>query len=218
MPYYPKSQIKTNLYTSGGEYSLTPPNYSSFQNSYIGYYYKLSNGRVYTGKNLTDGIRQTLYVIENLIPLQNNDEDDISPLFTPDSNFIELNPDQPTFQYNNISKTTLFKSRLLPFYNPTTPTQTDYELGVFTRYFCKKNNELRYIEIDKKTFNSLSAKSTDIAWDLYSPISTLWYITGDKTTITKTNKGLVSLIETQQKWYGFPQYFKDQYLKYYLAT
>ena len=45
--YYPKSQIKTNLYTSGGEYSLTPPNYSSLQNSYIGYYYKLSNGNLY---------------------------------------------------------------------------------------------------------------------------------------------------------------------------
>ena len=218
MPYYPKSQIKTNLYTSGGEYSLTPPNYSSFQNSYIGYYYKLSNGNIYTGKNPTDGTRQILYIIENLIPSQNNDENDISPLFDPDSNFIELNSDQLILQYNNTPGINIPKRRLLPFYNPTTPTQTDYKLGVFTRYFCKKNNELRYIEIDKKTFNSLSAKSTNIAWDLYSPISTLWYITGDKTTVAKANKGLVNLIETQQKWYGFPQYFKDQYLKYYLVT
>ena len=131
---------------------------------------------------------------------------------------MELNLDQPTSQYNNIPKITLFKSRLLPPYNPTTPTQTDYELGVFTRYFCKKNNELRYIEIDKKTSDRLSAKSPNIAWDLYSPISTLWYITGDKTTVAKANKGLINLIETQQKWYGFPQYFKDQYLKYYLVT
>jgi len=207
--YYPKSQIKTNLYTSGGEYSLTPSN----QTSYIGYYYRLSDGRVYTGKNPTDGIHQRLYSIGDNVN-SNFTENQINP----DSDLIELNPNQPISKYNNIPKTTLFKSRLLPPYNPTTPTQTDYELGVFTRYFCKKNNELRYIEINKKTFNSLSAKSTNIAWDLYSPISTLWYITGDKTTVAKANKGLVNLIETQQKWYGFPQYFKDQYLKYYLAT
>jgi hypothetical protein len=213
MPYYPKSQIKTNLYTSGGEYSLAPPNYSSLQNSYIGYYHKLSNGRIYTGKNPTDSPYQILYVIENLIPY-----DDKINQITLDFTTIEPNADQLTIQYNSIPKITTFKNRLLPFYNPTTPTQTDYELGVFTRYFCKKNNEPRYIETDKKTFNSLSAKSTNIAWDLYSPISTLWYITGDKTTAAKANKGLVNLIETQQKWYGFPQYFKDQYLKYYLAT
>jgi len=213
MAYYPKSQIKTNLYTSGGEYSLTPSKYPSAQTSYVGYYYKLSNGKVYTSKNPTDGVHQRLYLIEypiNNILIENQGD--------PDSNLIELNLEQLTSQYNNISKTTLFKNRLLPFYNPTTPTQTDYELGVFTRYFCKKNNELRYIEIDQKTFNNLSAKSTNIAWDLYSPISTLWYITGDKTTVAKANKGLVNLIETQQKWYGFPQYFKDQYLKYYLAN
>jgi len=208
MAYYPKSQIKTNLYTSGGEYSLILPKPLSIQTSYIGYYYRLSDGRVYTSKNPTDGVHQRLYPIE----------DNINNTLIEDSNTIELNLEQPTSQYSNIPKTTLFKSRLLPSYNPTTPTQTDYELGVFTRYFCKKNNELRYIEIDKKTFNSLSAKYTNIAWDLYSPISTLWYITGDKTTVAKANKGLVSLIETQQKWYSFPQYFKDQYLKYYLAT
>ena len=213
MPYYPKSQIKTNLYTSGREYSLIPPNPLSIQTSYIGYYYKLSDGRIYTSKNPTDGVHQRLYLIGDNI---NNTL--IENQINPNSNTIELNLDQPISQYNNIPKITLFKSRLLPSYNPTTPTQTDYELGVFTRYFCKKNNEPKYIEIDKKTSDRLSTKSPNIAWDLYSPISTLWYITGDKTTVAKANKGLVSLIETQQKWYGFPQYFKDQYLKYYLAT
>ena len=158
MAYYPKSQIKTNLYTSGGEYSLTPPNASYTQTSYTGYYYKLSDGRIYTSKNPTDGVHQRLYLIEypiNNILIENQGD--------PDSNLIELNLEQLASQYNNISKTTLFKSRLLPFYNPTTPTQTDYELGVFTRYFCKKNNEPRYIEIDKKTSDRLSAKSPNIA-------------------------------------------------------
>jgi hypothetical protein len=214
MPYYPKSQIQPNLYTSGGEYSLTPPNYASSQNSYIGYYYKLSNGRTYTGKTPTDKPNQTLYPIKGVI--DNNLDIDSQTYINFDT--VDPNYNKITNQYNNIPGINIPKSRLIPKYNPTVPTQKDYELGVFTRYFCKKNNEPKYLEIDKKTFDLLSSKSKDIAWDLYTPISTLWYITGDKIEVAKTNKGLINLIETQQKWYGFPQYFKDQYSKYYLAS
>jgi hypothetical protein len=215
MPYYPKSQIKTNLYTSGGEYSLAPPN-SYFQESYIGYYYKLSNGRTYTGKNPTDGTRQFLYAINPNYP--NNLALSSKNLIDPNPSLIELDLTNQAQQYNTLLGNKTPNNRLIPVYNLTTPTQKDYELGVFTRYFCKKNNEPKYLEIDKKTFDLLSSKSKNIAWDLYTPISTLWYITGDKIEVAKTNKGLINLIETQQKWYGFLQYFKDQYSKYYLAS
>ena len=50
MSYYPKSQIKTNLYTNGKEYVL-----STNKNSYKGYYYELSNGDKFTGKTPEDG-------------------------------------------------------------------------------------------------------------------------------------------------------------------
>ena len=43
MQYYPKSQIKSNLFTNGKEYSL-----SSTKEEYTGYYYKISNGNKYT--------------------------------------------------------------------------------------------------------------------------------------------------------------------------
>jgi hypothetical protein len=43
--YYPKSQVKTNLYTNGGEFtalnSTTP---------YKGYYYATSDGKYFSGK------------------------------------------------------------------------------------------------------------------------------------------------------------------------
>jgi hypothetical protein len=48
--YYPKSQIKTNLYTNGGEFSNSITN-----QPYQGYYYETSNGQLYTGKNPQDG-------------------------------------------------------------------------------------------------------------------------------------------------------------------
>ena len=48
--YYPKSQIKSNLYTNGEEYINSITNIT-----YRGYYYELSNGKSYTGKTPEDG-------------------------------------------------------------------------------------------------------------------------------------------------------------------
>ena len=50
MTYYPKSQIKTNLYTNGEELILSNTN-----EDYIGYYYEISNGDKFTGKYPNDG-------------------------------------------------------------------------------------------------------------------------------------------------------------------
>ena len=44
--YYPKSQITPNLYTNGGEYM-----FASNSKEYIGYYYKISNGKIFAGRN-----------------------------------------------------------------------------------------------------------------------------------------------------------------------
>lgn len=211
MAYYPLSQIKSNLYTNGDEYVL-----STNKEKYTGYYYEVSNGKKFTGKTPQDGpniqlIINPAYSTNNEIIYDriNNQSYIAYELPTAGDDFIAI-------EYANLTKN--IKPRILPTPNPTTPTQTDYTTGVFTRYFCKKNNENIYFEIDKQTFTLLSSKSPQIAFDLYSSVLTLWYLTGNKDTVAKANKGLVSLIETQQKWYGFPQYFKDQYLKYYLAT
>jgi hypothetical protein len=44
--YYPKSQIKPNLYTNGGEFIL-----STTKKEYKGYYYKISTGQIYWKKS-----------------------------------------------------------------------------------------------------------------------------------------------------------------------
>ena len=129
------------------------------------------------------------------------------------SNVEDLIQDNYTPSNGNI-----LSERYLPSYNLTTPTQSDYNLGVFSRYFCKKTNELKYIEIDKTTHSQLTAKSPKIAWDLYIPLTTLWYLKGDKEKVYTTNKNLIILIEQNQKWHGFSQYFKEQFSKYYLES
>ena len=44
--YIPKNKIKTNLYTRGDEYQNTATGIN-----YTGYYWKMYDGKIYTGKN-----------------------------------------------------------------------------------------------------------------------------------------------------------------------
>jgi hypothetical protein len=192
--YYPKSQIKTNLYTNGDEYIL-----STNQQNYKGYYYKTSNGDKYTGKFPDDG--SNILLVE-LTP-SSDEPGENNPILT-----LAIS------QYN----TNLQLERFLPLSNQPSPSLQDYTLGVFTRYFCKKTNELKYIEINKETHDKLKVRDKQIAWDLYEPQSIVWQINGDREGTFLANKNNIALLEKRQKWYGFSQYLKEDYLKYYLAS
>jgi hypothetical protein len=162
MQYYPKSQIKTNLYTNGVEFSL----YVNSQIFYTGYYYKTSTGKVYSGKNPSDPLTKPLYTPSSAI----EDQKSISSLTyitIGDSSHIEgVDEDKENLdftQYNNISNYKNSISRLVPTSNPTHPTEQDKQNGYFTRYFCKKNNELKYIEINKDMFTKFNSKDSQAA-------------------------------------------------------
>lgn len=196
--YYPKSQIQPNLYTNGGEFIL-----STTKEDYKGNYYKVSSGKLYSGKNPTD--KPNILLL--LIPHDPNEE------------FVGVGgrKDMPItfdFAYNQSPQNV----RFIPIFNPTLPTDQDKQNGQFNRYFCKKTNELKYLEIDKETYNQLQSKDLKIAWDLYEPASLLWVIKGNQEIVFNTNKTSVFKIEQNQKWNGFSQYFRENYLKYYLGS
>jgi len=196
MPYYPKSQIKTNLYTNGNELILSTTN-----NTYQGYYYEVSNGKKYTGKTPKDGPNILLSPQQSNLIIEN----------PPSTAPLEIFPIQiPEYVIQNTPTV-----RSIPSFNLTLPTDQDKQNGQFTRYFCKKINELKYLEIDKETYNQLKAKDLKIAWDLYEPASLLWVIKGNQETVFNTNKSSVFKIEQNQRWNGFSQYFKENYLKYH---
>jgi hypothetical protein len=193
--YYPKSQIKLNLYTNGGEFIL-----STTGEIYKGDYYKTSSEKLYTGKTPLD--KPNILLLKLL--------DDPNEEFTG----AGIRKDMPItfdFPYNQSPQ----NIRFIPIFNPTLPTQKDLNLGQFNRYFCKKTNELKYLEIDKETYDQLKAKDPKIAWDLYEPASILWIINGDQEDTFNANKFSVFKIEQNQRWYGFSQYFRENYLKYY---
>ncbi len=70
MPYYPLSQITSNLYTNGLEYAVDLKNPS---NSYSGYYWKTSDGKYFTGKTPQDTPCIEIFVIPNLEGGENGD-------------------------------------------------------------------------------------------------------------------------------------------------
>lgn len=206
MMYYPKSQIKTNLYTNGGEYLL-----STTKELYKGNYYEISSGDKYTGVSpnnppnilLIPNINQSQYIFSTT--------NDVLPTKTKTN---QITKEQNAVLYNSNP----INQRYIPLFNTPIPSSQDNQNGQFYRYFCKKTNELKYLEIDKDTYKKLNAKDSTIAWDLYNPVKILWTLKGNKDQVYFSNKGIVLSTEQNLKWYGFSQYFKDNFLKYYLES
>lgn len=209
MAYYPKSQIKTNLYTNGGDLV-----YKSNNQSYTGHYFQTSKGKYYTGKSPNDGTPVEL--------LQFNSSISDNPSFlNTNIQISELNSDRAITSVNDVpfqSDGTPYPTqvdvrlypnkvqpRFVPLYYKTKPTLEELQLGKYNRYFCKKNNELIYIEISKETYTKLINQDPQIAFDLYTPTSILWQ---NQPTL---NFNAVKLIEQNLKWYGFSQYFKGNF-------
>jgi hypothetical protein len=205
--YYPKSQIKTDLFTNGKEYIL-----STTKEEYKGYYYELSNGNKYSGKSPQEGNNILLLPPEDIF------FDINSSILTPEADSFSSPINNLIVPQDLIPNSPPPPIRSLPQFNPTLPTPSEQSLGVFTRYFCKKNNELKYIETNKTTYDQLKSKDSKIAWDLYTPLEVLWNIKGTKEQVTRANKTTIALLEQRQKWYGFSQYLKEDYLKYYVGV
>jgi hypothetical protein len=203
--YYPQSQIKTDLYTDGSEYVV-----STTKEGYTGFYYEISTGQKYTGKTPNDKPNILLMSIqqENFIESRELSAIGDSPTIDAPIYFI---PEEGYSKINN-------SNRFIPPFNLTLPTSQDQQNGQFTRYFCKRNNELQYLEINQDTFKKLQKKDPQIAWDLYNPVSLIWQIAGNKEQVYNSNRASAIAIEQNLKWYGFSQYFQDKFLKYYVES
>jgi hypothetical protein len=83
MTYIPKNKIETDLYTPGGEYA-----YESTGAEYVGYYYKLYDGKIYTGNN------PNIKPNDVLIPYSNDGETQAT--IVPRPSIIPYSPLLPT--------------------------------------------------------------------------------------------------------------------------
>lgn len=194
MPYYPKSQVKTNLYTNGSEYVRLDT-----EQDYKGPYWTNSKGEYYAGKN-----PQVLPVVR--LVKQDSDEADESPSL----------PQKYSYWSNSYPNTvTQEDPGLSPNVYKPKPTEDDYSLGQFERYFTKKTNQNIYYEITKEDYDSIQNKDSRIKWQLYQAIKLAWQISGDKDQVYKTNKNIVMQTELNQRLPLFSKIFRKDYLQYY---
>jgi hypothetical protein len=196
--YFPLSQITSNLYTNGNEFATKLNN-----SPYTGYYWKTSTGKYYTGKTPQDTPTEELisFSVEggsrqsNVINTYYNDNDDIA------ANYLNLvDPPPPN---------------AIPTYFATLPTPQDYQNTEFRRYFCKKTNEIIYLEISKETYDKLLAKDPKTLFELYVPFNLPWQLTGDREQVYKTNINITELTSVRQKLPMLAEYLKMNFTKYY---
>ena len=200
--YFPQSQITPNQYTNGGEFQI-----KSNGNPYTGYYFITSTNQYFTGRNQNDTPVNELTKISN--------DASINALLASENTILPEVITITDYTYNNIvakPSAVLFK----PTYNPNTPTQQDYQIGEYRRYFCKKTNEIIYLEIDKTTFDKLVAQSPDILWSLYQPFDIPWNLTGVKDQVATVNRNIVLLTMKNLSLPQFDAYLKFNFTKYYV--
>ena len=197
MPYIPKSRIQPNLYTAGKDYVI-----KNTLEPYTGYYYKIYTGQIFTGKN--------------------PDDKPNFPLIPPPNQPVQINQTQVFIKDNlanenykalkGINGNNLRNNPQLFF---TQPTESDYQLGEFRRYFCKKKNEFIYIEISKSDYDNLVQKNPTINFQMWDPFNISWTLTGEEKQVYYINRNIVLLKEKNEKYYGLGKYLQEKYLRYY---
>lgn len=202
--YFPKSQITTNLYTNGREYV-----YVDTEKEYIGFYFKTSNGKYYTGKNPNDPPVQEL-VIPKSSEINDAEEGEIGNYsqeatlyLVPDvyasSTPLNLtgNPPSPPIQVINF------------------PTENNYNLGEYQRYFTSKNNEVKYTEIDKNQYEKFINQEPNVDYFLYTAFKFPWVISGNRNEASNVNKKTIERISSNLTLPGFNSYFRGKYDQFY---
>lgn len=194
--YYPKSQIKSNLYTQGGEYAII----GTFE-EYMGYYYKVSNGQFFTGKVPGDGpnteLIPTIFDLEEL----GADPKSYSPKIHVERNET-LHPGTEPHRY-------------LPLTEHPHPTDDNYRVGSFQRYFAKNISGPVYIEISKETFDNINFQNDEVYWEIYTTLSLFWRLQGTKEEVARANKNSIELVERRNTIIGLGAYLDYNYTQYY---
>ena len=214
--YIPKNKIKTNLYTRGDEYQNVNSGIP-----YTGYYWTMYNGKIFTGKNPNEKPTEELINIESATnniweaTSQNqifeqyieNYDSEVVPGQYQDMNMIA--------DYNYITNTDIASIKLVPQQYFPLPTDEEYEIGVFTRYFAVKVNEPIYLELNKKTYDKISKRDPEIVWVIYQIFKLQWTLIGGEEEVFNANFNQIKIREERLGKKGLKEFLKKDYLKFY---
>ena len=77
------------------------------------------------------------------------------------------------------------------------------------RYFIKKNNELKYIEISPNDYQLYQLESPIVPYEMYSSISFKWDL--NPNTAYNNNFMTILKIERNNNFIGFTKYFNNKF-------
>jgi hypothetical protein len=103
----------------------------------------------------------------------------------------------------------------MPYQCYPKPTEDDYMLGVFTRYFCVKINELKYMELTKEVYDKIKEQSGDWVWELFEIFNLQWTLTGNRDFVINANRNQTLIAQQRNKKLGLSGFLKEDWLKYY---
>jgi hypothetical protein len=198
--YYPKSQLTTNLSTNGKEYQLVDTG-----ESYVGSYFKTSDGKYYTGKTPQDGNNQQLVRLFQDTPNSPSLPSDSDPTF----------PQTEVPIGYSLSTSSSPISITTPKGNIVFPTEGEYETGEYQRYFLKHNVNNNYLEVNQLTYNNFFNQNPIVPFQLYTAIKIDWILVGKPIEVYNINRNIALLYEKEKNIRGFSNFFKGRYLKYF---
>ena len=215
--YIPKNRIQTNLYTRGDEYQSVVTGLP-----YTGFYWTMYNGKIFTGKNPSEKPTIELVKIEAASDTiwQAEAKEEVFQQYA-DSWDSEVVPGQyqdlnMLTEYNNVTKTDLSSIKLMPQQYYPEPTDDEFKLGAFTRYFACKLNEPSYLELNQKTYKKMKDQDPEYNWIMYKVFKIQWTLTGpNPTEVFNANEGQVELIEERLNKKGLKDFLNNDFTQFY---
>lgn len=215
--YIPKNKIITNLYSRDKKLV-----YKKSQEYYTGYYWKSYDGKFFTGKNPNEKPSFELEFVEPTEETQSSTTP-ISKIAYTDAPtiFDDINQEgydeELIIEYAQLKNINLNRSTVknLPYQFYPKPTQSDYDLGTFTRYFCVKTNENIYLEISEEVYNKLTSRDSNWKWETYIAFQLPWTLIGEKNAVYLANRNSVLITEQRLNRKGLQIFLKENYLKFW---
>ncbi len=153
--YTPPSQYRSGFYSNNKYYLV------STGTPYKGPYYKMKDGRYYTGDDPNTSFDpQPLYLPDAAFENPDNIQGHIDTVAFIDNKLVNHAYKQPN---GDVMMKDYPKS-----YSPTNKFISLVKGKTFRRFFAKRNDQQKYIEINQKDYNALRIKSPKITCDLYS--------------------------------------------------
>jgi hypothetical protein len=199
MNYIPKAKIETGLFTNGQEYLLDG-------RDYVGPYYILYTGKAYSGLNQFDTASQLL---EKYTP---NSPTNVVTV-TSHNTVLPFERDLEGSVYASITPTD--KAELLaPAQYYPQPTDDEKQVGEMTRYFLKRVNDSRIIEVSVQTYNDILNQDNRYAWPLWIPVKLSWVIKGSEEEVASVNRKNVYYTEQKNKIKGLAQSLRFNFTQF----